>query len=74
MAGQLSTAKSPQQMFGAVAKSYYASLLNVDPARIFCISVMPCVAKKPVSYTHLDVYKRQVWNPLAGIWVWHGIL
>ena len=46
MAGQLSTAKSPQQMFGAVAKSYYASLLNVDPARIFCISLMPCVAKK----------------------------
>lgn len=46
MIGQLSTAKSPQQMFGAVAKSYYASLLNVDPARIFCVSLMPCVAKK----------------------------
>ena len=42
----LSTAKSPQQMFGAVAKSYYAELLDVDPNRIFCVSIMPCVAKK----------------------------
>lgn len=44
--GQVSTSKSPQQMFGAVAKSYYAELLHVDPSRIFCGSVMPCVAKK----------------------------
>ena len=43
---QLSSAKSPQQMFGAVAKSYYAQLLNVSPEKIFCISIMPCVAKK----------------------------
>ncbi len=42
----LSTAKSPQQMFGAVAKTYYAQLLGVDPERIFCVSVMPCTAKK----------------------------
>ncbi|AQR95758.1 NADH-dependent [FeFe] hydrogenase, group A6 [Clostridium saccharoperbutylacetonicum] len=46
MVEQLSTAKSPQQMFGAVAKSYYAKILNVDPSKIFSISVMPCVAKK----------------------------
>lgn len=46
MTDQLSTAKSPQQMFGAVAKSYYAELLNVDPKRIYSISVMPCIAKK----------------------------
>lgn len=46
MVDQLSTAKSPQQMFGAVAKSYYAKLLNVDPSKIYCISIMPCVAKK----------------------------
>lgn len=46
MVGQLSTAKSPQQMFGAVAKSYYAQLLDVDPSRIYCVSVMPCLAKK----------------------------
>ena len=46
MVAHLSTAKSPQQMFGAVAKSYYASLLGVEPERIFCVSVMPCLAKK----------------------------
>ena len=42
----LSSAKSPQQMFGAVAKSYFAAKLDVDPSRIFCISIMPCLAKK----------------------------
>jgi len=46
MVKQLSTAKSPQQMFGAVAKSYYAKLLNVDPKRIYSVSIMPCLAKK----------------------------
>ena len=46
MAGLLSSAKSPQQMFGAIAKSYYAKLLKVDPSRIYSVSVMPCVAKK----------------------------
>lgn len=43
---KLSTAKSPQQMFGAVAKSYYAQLLGVEPEKIFCVSIMPCTAKK----------------------------
>ena len=43
---QLSTAKSPMQMFGAIAKSYYAQILNVDPSRIFSVSIMPCIAKK----------------------------
>ena len=42
----LSTAKSPQQMFGAVAKSYYAEILGVDPSKIFSVSIMPCLAKK----------------------------
>ena len=42
----LSTAKSPQQMFGAVAKSYYAKTLGVEPERIFSMSAMPCLAKK----------------------------
>lgn len=46
MTDQLSTAKSPQQMFGAVTKSYYAELLGIDPERIFCVSIMPCLAKK----------------------------
>ena len=43
---QLSTAKSPQQMFGAVAKSYYAEILKTDPKNIFVVSIMPCLAKK----------------------------
>jgi NADP-reducing hydrogenase subunit HndD len=42
----LSTSKSPQQMFGAIAKSYYADTLGVSPKKIFCVSIMPCVAKK----------------------------
>ena len=42
----LSTAKSPQQMFGAVAKSYFAEKIGVDPHKIFVVSVMPCVSKK----------------------------
>ncbi len=47
MTRQLSTAKSPQQMFGAVAKSYFAEkVLDVDPDQIFCVSIMPCTAKK----------------------------
>ncbi len=43
---QLSSAKSPQQMFGSVIKSYYAELLGVEPEKIFSVSVMPCTAKK----------------------------
>ncbi len=43
---QLSTAKSPQQMFGAVAKTYFAQKLGVDPKKVFCVSIMPCTAKK----------------------------
>lgn len=46
MVKNLSTAKSPQQMFGAVAKSYFAERIGVDPSKIYCISVMPCLAKK----------------------------
>ena len=42
----LSTAKSPQAMFGAVAKSYFAEKIGVDPHKIFVVSIMPCTAKK----------------------------
>jgi NADH-quinone oxidoreductase subunit G/NADP-reducing hydrogenase subunit HndD len=42
----LSTCKSPQQMFGALAKTYYAQKEGIDPARIFVVSIMPCTAKK----------------------------
>ena len=42
----LSTCKSPQQMFGAVAKTYYAEKMGWDPADIFFVSAIPCTAKK----------------------------
>ena len=42
----LSTAKSPQQMFGAVAKTYFAQKIGVDPHKMKVISIMPCLAKK----------------------------
>ncbi len=48
-AGNLSTAKSPQQMFGAVVKSYFAEKMNLDPHKIFVVSIMPCSAKKAES-------------------------
>ncbi|MFA7230325.1 MAG: NADH-dependent [FeFe] hydrogenase, group A6 [Victivallaceae bacterium] len=41
-----STAKSPQQMFGAIAKSYYAEKIGKKPEEIIVVSVMPCLAKK----------------------------
>ena len=43
---QLSTAKSPQQMFGATMKTYFAEKIGVSPEQIYTVSVMPCVAKK----------------------------
>ena len=42
----LSTAKSPQQMFGAVIKTFYAQETNIDPADIVSVALMPCSAKK----------------------------
>ncbi len=42
----LSSCKSPHQMFGAIIKSYFAEKNNIDPAKIYVVSVMPCVAKK----------------------------
>ncbi len=42
----LSTCKSPQQMFGALAKTYYAKARNLDPEKIVSVSIMPCTAKK----------------------------
>ena len=42
----LSTAKSPQQMFGAVAKSCFAGKMGLDPHKVRVVSIMPCVAKK----------------------------
>ena len=42
----LSSCKSPQQMFGAVLKSYYCQKNNIDPKNLFVVSVIPCTAKK----------------------------
>ncbi|NLA59349.1 MAG: 2Fe-2S iron-sulfur cluster binding domain-containing protein [Firmicutes bacterium] len=42
----LSTCKSPQQMFGALAKTYYAEKAGIPPEDIFVVSIMPCTAKK----------------------------
>ncbi|MGI5921874.1 MAG: NADH-dependent [FeFe] hydrogenase, group A6 [Syntrophomonadaceae bacterium] len=42
----LSTCKSPQQMFGSLVKTYWADKMNIDPKKIFSVSIMPCTAKK----------------------------
>jgi iron-only hydrogenase group A len=42
----LSTCKSPQQMFGALAKTYYAEKAGIPPEKIYMVSIMPCTAKK----------------------------
>lgn len=44
--GNLSTCKSPQQMFGALVKTYYAKARKIEPDKIVSVSIMPCTAKK----------------------------
>ena len=46
MTENLSSCKSPQQMFGAIAKSYYAEKMGLKPENIVSVSIMPCTAKK----------------------------
>ena len=46
LTAQLSSAKSPMQMFGAVMKTHFAKEIGVDPENIYSVAVMPCVAKK----------------------------
>ncbi|MFH0927794.1 MAG: [FeFe] hydrogenase, group A [Candidatus Micrarchaeota archaeon] len=46
MLPNLSSCKSPHQMFGAIAKTYYAKKSNLDPKNIVVVSIMPCIAKK----------------------------
>lgn len=46
MTENLSSCKSPQQMFGAIAKTYYAQKLGIDPKNMVSVSIMPCTAKK----------------------------
>lgn len=54
---QLSTAKSPQQMFGTVMKTYFAQSIGVEPENIFTVSIMPCVAKKGES--NMELYYKE---------------
>lgn len=44
--GHLSSCKSPHEMFGALLKTYYAKKEEIDPSKMFVVSVMPCIAKK----------------------------
>ena len=46
MTENLSSCKSPQQMFGATLKTYFAEKMGIDPKKIVSVSVMPCTAKK----------------------------
>lgn len=46
MLPHISSCKSPQAMFGAVLKSYYAEKYNIDPEKMFVVSIIPCTAKK----------------------------
>ncbi len=56
----LSTAKSPQQMFGAIAKTYYADILGVTPDKITCVSIMPCTAKSMNVQCHRSMTVEQI--------------
>ena len=55
MIPNFSTAKSPQQMMGAMIKTYWAEKASVDPDKIFSVSVMPCTAKKWESHRNDDM-------------------
>ena len=59
----LSTCKSPQQMLGAVIKTYYAKQKLIDPEDIYVVSVMPCTAKK------FEATRPEMEGPLGGTWM-----
>ena len=63
---QLSTAKSPQQMFGAVMKTYFAESIGVKPENIYTLSIMPCVAKKGERNMEL-FYKEDAGNDIDAV-------
>ena len=63
----LSTAKSPQQMFGAVAKTFAAERLKVDPRDMVVVSIMPCTAKKIES-------QREEMNSAYEYWLEKGTI
>ena len=55
MIPNFSTAKSPQQMMGAMIKAYWAGKAGVDPAKVYSVSVMPCTAKKWEAHRNDDM-------------------
>lgn len=57
MVSRLSSAKSPQQMFGAVMKSAFAERIGVKPENLFTVSIMPCLAKK--AEREMDLFYRE---------------
>ncbi|MFZ5900638.1 NADH-dependent [FeFe] hydrogenase, group A6 [Desulforudis sp. DRI-14] len=60
----VSSCKSPQQMFGAITKTYFAEKTGRDPASIFVVSVMPCTAKKfEAARPEMDAARRYWDNP-----------
>jgi NADH-quinone oxidoreductase subunit G len=56
MIPNFSTAKSPQQMMGAMIKTYWAEKAGIDPAKIYSVSVMPCTAKKYETTRNQDMF------------------
>ena len=64
----LSTCKSPQQMFGSIAKTYYAAKMGIDPRNMVVVSIMPCTAKKyearrPEMMSAFDYWKdKRAWS------------
>ncbi len=60
--GHLSTCKSPQQMFGSLAKTYYAKARNLDPSKIISVSIMPCTAKK------FEAHRLRCTTAATGMW------
>jgi len=57
----LSSCKSPHMMLGALTKSYFAEKMNIDPANLFVVSVMPCTAKK-FEITRPEMYNEGLAN------------
>ena len=62
----LSTCKSPQQMFGAIAKTYYAQKAGLDPATLRLASIMPCTAKKHEARRPEMRGAWEYWNKVRG--------
>jgi NADH-quinone oxidoreductase subunit G len=56
MIPNFSTAKSPQQMMGAMIKTYWAAKASVDPSKVYSVSIMPCTAKKWENHRSKDMY------------------